>query len=118
MHRIAVAVLLSGLVAGCGQPSPAAGTTGSPAAELDFIEAVPIPRDAPAPVAQPQPVAKKDEAETETKAAKAEPATAAVASQPSPEPEVDQAAAATRKANETTATPYLSAASETPARPD
>ena len=118
MHRISIAVLLSGLVAGCGQPSPAAGTAGAPAAELDFIEAVPIAKDAPAPVALPQPAAKKDEAETETKAAKAEPATAAAASPPSPEPKVDQAAAATRKANETTATPYLNAAPETPARPD
>ena len=111
---IAIAVLLSGLAAACGQQAPAAGGAGAPVAELDFIEAVPIDENAPAPIAQPQPAAKKEEPKTEAAETEA-PETAAPAAPPSPEPaaKIDDATAATRRANETTATPY-----ETTPRPD
>jgi|GEM_PF-6312850 len=121
MQRIAVAVVLSGLLAACGQQAPKAGEPGAPAAELDFIEAVPIDEDAPAPVAQPQPAAKKEEPETERaveeKASDAEaPTTPPPSAQPAPK--ADDAATATRRANETTATPYVATTPETPPSPN
>lgn len=120
MQRIAITVFLSALVAACGQQSPAAGEAGAPVAELDFIEAVPIVEDEVAPVAQPRPAAKKEEPEEDRgpagdKAAEAAPAPTAP---PSPEPAADDATSATRRANETTATPDVATAPETPSRPD
>lgn len=120
MQRIVIAVVLSGLLAACGQQAPAVGEAGAPAAELDFIEAVPIDRDAPAPVAQPRPAAKKEEpktdADTEDKTPDAEPPGAPP---PSAEPaKADDAASATRRANETTPTPDAGAASERPYQPN
>ncbi len=109
MQRIVIAVVLSGLLAACGQQSGAKTEAGTPVGDLDYIDAVPIDESAPPPVVEPEPVAKKDEPEAETKADEADaPETAAPAAPPSPEPAVkaDDAAAATRRANETTATPY------------
>ena len=116
MQRIVIAVALSGLLTACGQQSQPVGADGAPA-QLDYIDAVPIDKDAPPPVAQPEAAAKKDEPETERKppdGAEA-PETAAPAAPASPEPAAkpDDAAAATRRANETTATPY-----ETTPRPN
>lgn len=120
MQRIAISIVLAGLMAACGQQSPAAGEAGAPVAELDFIEAVPIVEDEVAPVAQPRPAAKNEEPEedlgtAEDKAAEAAPAPTAP---PSPEPAADDATSATRRANETTATPDVATAPETPSRPD
>ena len=116
MQRIVIAVALSGLLTACGQQSQPVAAGGAPA-QLDYIDAVPIDKDAPAPVVQPRPAATKDEPEPETKPADGDeaPPTAAPAAPPSPEPaaKIDDAAAATRRANETTATPY-----ETTPRPN
>ena len=119
MQRVAVAILLSGLVAACGQQTPKAGEAGAPVAELDYIDAVPIDEDAPAPVARPEPAARKEEPKTETETtateadasatnAPAQALTQAPVSSPQPAAKSDDATAATRRANETTATPYLS----------
>src|SRR4051812_24142983 len=111
MQRVAIAVVLSGFLAACGQQAPAKGEAGAPVGALDYIDAVPIDENAPPPVIQAQPTATKDEPETETKADetdKAEtPAATAAVAPPSPEPatKADDATAATRRANETTATP-------------
>lgn len=118
MQRIVIAVLLSGLLAGCGQQAPAGGEAGAPVAELDFIEAVPIDEDAPAPVAQPQPAAKKEEPKTEAATEDKAPDAEARSAPPAPEPAADDAASATRRANETTATPDAGATTETPYRPN
>ena len=120
MRRIVIAIGLSGLLAACGQQAQPAGEGGS-AAPLDFIDAVPIDENAPAPVAQPQAAARKEEPEAEKAAEKDEPETPAAQTTPSttePPAEADDAASATRRANETTATPYVVVAPETPARPD
>ena len=114
MQRIAIAVVLSGLLAACGQPSQPKGKAGAPA-QLDYIDAVPISEDDWPPVVQPQAPAKKDAARTErdeavTPAAEAIPAPAA---QPTPPPQPTaaapvstpptDAASATRRANEAVA---------------
>ena len=120
MQRLVIAVVLSGLLAACGQQSGAGTEAGAPVGELDYIDAVPIDEDAPAPVVQPEAAAKADEPEedSEPKAEGAEEAeeTAEVEAEPvrtpSPEPAAPApattAAEATRRANESTATPYLS----------
>lgn len=125
MQRIAItiAVVLSGLLAACGQQSPAAGEAGAPAAQLDFIEAVPMDKDAPAPVAQPRPATRKDEPEADREPVaedKAPDAEARTAPPPPAEPaaKADDAMTATRRANETTATPDVVVATETPYRPN
>jgi len=121
IQRIAGAVILSGLLAACGPQTPAAGEPGGPTPELDFIDAVPIDEDAPAPIARPQPAAKKEEPETEAAAEdKAPDAEALSAPPPSPEPAAtaDDAATATRQANETTATPDAGATTGTPDPPN
>ena len=121
MQRIAISIVLAGLLAACGQQSPAAGEAGAPVAELDFIEAVPIVEDEVAPVAQPRPAAKTEEPEEDRGPAKdkaAEAAPAPTAPPSSPEPAADDATSATRRANETTATPDVAKAPEPPSRPD
>ncbi|WP_428150432.1 hypothetical protein [Brevundimonas sp.] len=122
MQRIAIAVVLSGLLAACGQQAPATGEAGAPAAELDFIEAVPIDEDAPAPIAQPRPAATKEASEEDREPAedKAAEATAAPAGSPTPVPAApaSDAASATRRANETTATPPVASSTERPYRPN
>ena len=117
MQRLVIAVVLSGLLAACGQQSGAGTEAGAPVGELDYIDAVPIDEDAPAPVVQPEAAAKTDEPEEDSKpeAEEAE-ETAEVEAEPartpSPEPAAPApattAAEATRRANESTATPYLS----------
>ena len=117
MQRLVIAVVLSGLLAACGQQSGAGTEAGAPVGELDYIDAVPIDEDAPAPVVQPEAAAKTDEPEedSEPEAEEAE-ETAEVEAEPartpSPEPAAPApattAAEATRRANESTATPYLS----------
>ena len=103
MQRIAIAVVLSGLVAACGQPSQPASKAGGPA-QLDYIDAVPMSEDDWPPVVQPQAPAKKDEAVT--LAAEAAPAPVATPT-PRPEPTVPappaDAVSATRRANEAVA---------------
>ena len=120
MRPITIAIVLSGLLAACGQQSPAAGEAGAPVAELDFIEAVPIVEEEAAPVVQPQPAAKKKEPKTEAATEnKAPDAEARSAPPPSAEPATaDDAATATRRANETTAMPDAGATTETPQQPD
>lgn len=123
MQRIAIAVVLSGFLAACGQQSPGDGERGVPVAELDFIEAVPIDKDAPAPIAQPQPqpATKKEQPKTEAAAEdKAPEAEVLSARQPSSEPAAtaDDAAAATRQANQTTVTPDAGATTGTPDQPN
>lgn len=118
MRRTVFAIGLTGLLAACGQQAQPAGEGGAPAAALDYIDAVPIDKNAPPPVAEPQTAAKKEEpeeAEKEPEAAEPEAAEApATTAPPAPEPapKVDDAAAATRRANETP-TPY-----EATPRPD
>ncbi len=107
MQRIAIAVVLSGLLAACGQPSQPASKAGGPA-QLDYIDAVPMSEDDWPPVVQPQAPAKKDEARAEldeavTPAAEAAPAPAASPtpqSEPKAPPPPTDAGAATRRANE------------------
>ena len=115
MRRIVLAVGLCGLLAACGQEAQPVGPDGAPAQELDFIDAVPIDKDAPLPprVTEPQTAAKKEEpeeaeeeteeeAETPSVTVAAPAATPAPAPAPRPAPAND-AAAATRRANEAVA---------------
>ena len=120
MQRIVIAVILSGLLAACGQQSGTRTEAGAPAAELDFIEAVPIDKNAPPPVAQPQTAAKKEEPEEDKAPAAEEKSDAEPARTATPEPAApaSDAAEATRRANETTATPYVATPPETTPRPD
>lgn len=107
MQRLAISIVLAGLVAGCGQQSPASGEAGGPVAELDFIEAVPIAKDDVAPVAQPRPAAKAEEPAKDAEPADEKVEEAAPARTPSPEPAAASAdaASATRRANEADAAP-------------
>ena len=119
MRRIVIAIGFSGLLAACGQQAPAAGEAGAPAAELDYIDAVPIDKNTPPRVAQPEPAAKKEEPETTPDPA-VDGATAEATTEvevtpeparivpPEPVARIDEATAATRRANESNATPYLS----------
>ena len=107
MQRIVIVIVLSGFLAACQQQAPAAGEAGTAAAELDFIEAVPIDEDAPPPVVQPEPAAKKaepqeDRAEPDTAETEAEDAPVRT---PTPEPAApaNDATTATRRANEAVA---------------
>ena len=125
MQRIAISIVLAGLLAACGQQSPGDGERGVPVAQLDFIESVPIDKDAPAPIAQPQPqpqpATKKEQPKTEAAAEdKAPEAEVLSARQPSSEPAAtaDDAAAATRQANQTTVTPDAGATTGTPDQPN
>ncbi|MGV3580459.1 hypothetical protein [Brevundimonas sp.] len=113
MRRIVLTVGLCGLLAACGQEAQPVGPDGAPAQELDFIDAVPIDKDAPLPprVTEPQTAAEKEEPEeTEEEVeeeAEAAPEvtvapTPAPAATPRPAPTND-AAAATRRANEAVA---------------
>lgn len=117
MQRIAISIVLAGLVAACGQQSPAAGEPGAPVAELDFIEAVPIVEDDVAPVAQPRPPAKTEEPAKDAGPADEKAEEAAPARTPSSEPAAASAdaASATRQANEAAAAP--DAAPPTPDQP-
>lgn len=118
MQRLVIAVVLSGLLAACGQQSGAGTEAGAPVGELDYIDAVPIDEDAPAPVVQPEAAAKTDEPEEDSEPETEETAEDADEAEPvrtpSPEPAAPApapattAAEATRRANESTATPYLS----------
>ena len=111
MRRIVLAVGLCGLLAACGQEAQPVGPDGAPAQELDFIDAVPIDKDAPLPprVTEPQTAAKKEEPEeveeeTEEEAETPAVTVAAPAATPAPRPApVNDAAAATRRANEAVA---------------
>ncbi|WP_309627996.1 hypothetical protein [Brevundimonas sp.] len=102
MQRIVIVGVLSGLLAACGQQAPAVGEAGTPAAELDFIEAVPIVEEEPAPVVQPQPAPKKEEA---AKAPEPEEKLSAETTRTAPEPAaaIDAATSATQRANEAAA---------------
>ena len=115
MQRIAIAVVLSGLLAACGQPSPASGEAGAPVAELDFIEAVPIVEDDGPPVARPEPAAKKEDPAKDADPAEDKAEEAVPARTPAPEPAAatDDATSATRRANEAAAAPEA-----TPPTPD
>ena len=119
MQRIVIAVILSGLVAACGQPSQPV-TEGGATAPLDYIDAMPIDKNAPPPLAQPKPAAKKDEPEEDREPAAEEKSDAEPARTTTPEPAAPaaDAAEATRRANETTATPYVATPPETTPRPD
>lgn len=115
MRRIAIAIGLCGLLAACGQEAQPTGQGGT-AAQLDYIDAVPITEeDRPAPVARPEPAAKKEEPEAEKAAEETD--TPARNAPPSAEPAKpaapsSDAASATRRANEavaprsTTEVPY------------
>ena len=120
MKRIAIAVVLSGLVAACQQQAPAIGEKGTPVTgELDYIDAVPIDENEPvAPVARSQTAAKKEEPEEEREEAKAEEAAPAQAAAAEPAAPSGDAATATRRANETTAAPPAASSTETPYRPN
>lgn len=120
MRRIAISVVLSGLLAACGQQSPAAGEAGAPVAGLDFIEAVPIVEDEVAPVAQPRPAAKKEDPKTDVEPAEEKAAEAAPARTAPPEPAatIDEATSATRRANEAAAAPDASPPTPDPPAPD
>lgn len=120
MRRIVLTVGLCGLLAACGQQAQPAAPGGASGPELDYIDAVPIDEDAPPPVVQPQTAAKKEEpkaeeAGAETAEADTAPApdstptptpaptptpTPAPTAVPRPAPPADDAAAATRRANE------------------
>jgi hypothetical protein len=122
MLRIVSAVVLSGLLAACGQPSEPQTDAGA-AAPLDYIDAVPIDEDAPPPVVQPEPAAKKSETEepaTEPTAEAEAPAAPQPAAPVAAEPEArpDDAAEATRRANETTPAPPAGAADDATPRAD
>ena len=116
MRRIVLTVGLCGLLAACGQEARPAASGGASGPELDYIDAVPIDKDAPPPVVQPQTAAKKEEPKAEEAGAETVEAVTAPAlvSAPAPTPTptpaptaaprpvapVDDAAAATRRANE------------------
>lgn len=114
MLRIAIAIGFCGLIAACGEQAQPAGP-GAPSAPLDYIDAVPITEDAAPPVATPPAPAKKEEPEEEEAEAEAEkaetvtvPASTATpapapAAAPRPAPPANDAAAATRQANEAVA---------------
>ena len=105
MQRIVIAVVLSGLLAACGQQAQPTREGGAPGQSLDYIDAVPIDKDARPPVVQPEPAAKKaepqeDRAESDTAEAEAAPVRT-----PTPEPAApaNDATTATRRANEAAA---------------
>lgn len=109
MLRIAIAIGLSGLLVACGEPSRSA-VEGAAPTQLDYIDAVPLDKSAPIPVARSLPVARKEEAEKSAEPAaevkietQTAPAAPAAPPTPRPTPPVDDAAAATRRANEAVA---------------
>lgn len=107
MQRIAILIVLAGLLAACGQQSPASGDAGAPAAELDFIEAVPIDKDEVPPVARSQPAATKEAPSKDGEPAeeKAEEAVPTITPLPEPAAATDDATSATQRANEAAAAP-------------
>ncbi|WGM30114.1 hypothetical protein [Brevundimonas sp. NIBR11] len=114
MRRIVMVLAAGGLLAACGQEAQPVGPDGAPAQTLDYIDAVPIDKDAPPPVVQPQTADKKEEPEQAREEERAEetaapaaatvgPAAQATPTPPRPAAPANDAAAATRRANEAVA---------------
>lgn len=115
MRRIVLVLAAGGLLAACGQEARPVGPDGAPAQTLDYIDAVPIDKDAPPPVAEPQTADKKEEPEekrdedkdeaptAEEKAETPAPAQTAAPTPPRPAAPSNDAATATRRANEAVA---------------